>query len=217
MGQILECLFWLPHTVQWIRLCWDRLVETRTLMRYGSANVKKCHFLAAGATLLKPSVVLEDTYARTHVLPSPKVFNLSLKAGWDRTANPSLSLNDKHYPFQQVPAATGNVDDQHCLDDMKVMYSGAATSEENTHSSIIDIKFPKSGLLLLEAWHRRLGYLRRDGKCIGSALHRRQRSSRYNPTATSKGMMLLGLQQTLCMSSVQICQVSNRIFMIIPP
>lgn len=43
-GQAVQGLFWLPHTVRRIWPRWDRLVETRTLMRYGSADVKKRHF-----------------------------------------------------------------------------------------------------------------------------------------------------------------------------
>lgn len=135
MGQILECLFWLPHTVHWIHPCWDSLVATRALMRYGSANVKKCHFLAAGATLLKPSVVLEDTCA--HTLPPPKVFNLSLQADWNHTANPFLISEGQALMFSASPSSYQK---SGCLGDVTVMYSGTVTSEQNTHLSTISIK-----------------------------------------------------------------------------
>lgn len=107
MGQISKRLFWLPHTARWIWPCWDRMVETRTLMRYGSANVKKCHFWAAGTTLLKAAVVLEDMCAHTDMVPPPKAFNLSLEADWNHTANPSLISEWQALLFSSMSQKSG--------------------------------------------------------------------------------------------------------------
>lgn len=107
MGQISKRLFWLPHTARWIWPCWDRMVETRTLMRYGSANVKKCHFWAAGTTLLKAAVVLEDMWAHTDMVPPPKAFNLSPEADWNHTANPSLISEWQALLFSSMSQKSG--------------------------------------------------------------------------------------------------------------
>ena len=145
---------------------------------------------------------------------------------------PPQSWNDRLYCFQQVPAATENLCDWRCSGDVRVMYSGAVTSEQNTHSSTVNVKFRKSSLRLLGAWERRLGYLRRDKKSvlhwICSTQGTKRRFSEFGPseswifngyslTAISKETALFGLQQTQSMSPVPICQVSNRIFAMILP
>lgn len=83
-GADLGVLPWLPRAGQ-------GLVATRTLMRYGPAHVKKCHFRAAGRDFIGTICCFgRHMCAHTHALPPPKVFNLSLKADWNRRANPSL-------------------------------------------------------------------------------------------------------------------------------
>lgn len=167
-------------------------------------------------------------HTHTHVLPPPRVFNLSFKADWNHTANPSLISEWQALLFTASPSTYWKSGwlalFRWC--DSDVFWS---TSEQNTHSSTVNIKFHKSSLQLLGSWQRRLGYLHRDEKIcwICSTQDRKRRFSEfghsetlyfgtYNTTVISKETALFGLQETQSTSPgtspVPICQVSNCIF-----
>lgn len=169
--------------------------------------------------------------AHTHVLPPPKVFNLSLKADWDRTANPSLISEWQALLFSASPSSYWKSGwlalFRWC--DSDVFWSKFRTKYPFIHHqqsfarAACDCKEPdKEGLgtcvetricTLLDLLYTE----DRKKRCSEFGPNETSFFRRYNPTVISKETALFGLQQTQSLSLVPVCHVSNHIFMTLPP
>lgn len=153
-------------------------------------------------------------HMRAHTLPPPRVFNLSLKADWNHTANPSLISEWQALLFSASPCSYWKpgwlVVFKWC--DSDAFWSSHFRTEYpfiHRHFSFV-----------------RLGYLHRDEDLL-SAGNRKEILwvwsqwdlilSRDNPTVISKETALVVLQQTQSMSSGPICQFSKHISVMFPP